>query len=52
MEDGQTDRVVVNLADSSADVGKLRSQLHDWPIDGLKEVIVIDKQGNVLHLYP
>lgn len=52
VEDGQTDRVVVNLADSSADVGKLRSQLHDWPIDGLKEVIAIDKQGNVLHLYP
>lgn len=52
VEDGQTDRVVVNLADSSAAVGKLRSQLHDWPIEGLKEVIVIDKQGNVLHLYP
>ncbi|QQQ80561.1 hypothetical protein IOD16_14710 [Saccharothrix sp. 6-C] len=50
--DGQTERVVVNLRDSSVDVDRLRTQMHDWPIPGLKEVIAIDKSGNVVHLYP
>ncbi|GAB2966892.1 CdiA C-terminal domain-containing protein [Saccharothrix stipae] len=49
---GQADRFVVNLVDSPVDAAALRKQLHDWPIPGLKEVIVIDKSGNVLHLYP
>jgi hypothetical protein len=49
---GQADRVVLNLADSPVDVGVMRAQLHDWPIEGLKEVIAIDKQGTILHLYP
>lgn len=48
----QTDRVVLNLSDSSVDVAKMRAQLHDWPTPGLKEVISIDKYGNVLHLFP
>ncbi|MGW4521181.1 CdiA C-terminal domain-containing protein [Amycolatopsis sp. NPDC004378] len=48
----QTDRIVLNLADSSVDLNAMRAQLHDWPIDGLKEAIAIDKQGNILHLYP
>ncbi|WP_158853507.1 CdiA C-terminal domain-containing protein [Saccharothrix deserti] len=52
VEDGQTDRVVVNLADSPVEVDRLRTQMRDWPIEGLKEVIVIDKNGNVVHLYP
>jgi hypothetical protein len=30
----------------------LNAQLHDWPNPGLKEVIAIDKDGNLLHLYP
>ncbi|KOX17790.1 hypothetical protein ADK67_37745 [Saccharothrix sp. NRRL B-16348] len=50
--EGQTDRVVVNLADSPVDVERLRGQMRDWPIEGLKEVIVIDKNGSVVHLYP
>ncbi|GGU66655.1 hypothetical protein [Lentzea flava] len=49
---GQTERVVVNLADSNVSVDAMRAQLRDWPIEGLKEVIVIDKNGNVLHIYP
>lgn len=52
VEDGQADRVVVNLADSPVDVDRLRRQLHDWPIEGLEEVIAIDKNGAVVHLYP
>lgn len=43
---------MLNLADSPADLGAMRAQLHDWPVDGLKEVIAIDKLGNILHLYP
>ena len=49
---GQTDRVVLNLTDTPVDPKKMRAQLRDWPIEGLKEVIVIDRQGNVLHFYP
>lgn len=48
----QTDRVVLNLADSPVDISKMNAQLHDWPNPGLKEVIAIDKDGNLLHLYP
>ena len=49
---GQTDRVVLNLADSSVDLDAMSAQLRDWPIEGLQEVMVIDRQGNVLHFYP
>ena len=52
MDEGQTDRIVLNLADSPVDISKLNAQLHDWPIDKLKEVLVIDSQGNLIHLYP
>jgi hypothetical protein len=48
----QADRIVLNLSDSSVDVAKMNAQLHDWPNPGLKEVIAIDKDGNLLHLYP
>ncbi len=48
----QTDRAVVNLGDSDVDLGALRSQFHSWPMGGLKEVIVIDRAGNIVHLYP
>lgn len=49
---GQADRLVLNLSDSSVDLDAMRAQLHDWPIKGLKEVIAINKQGNIIHLYP
>ena len=52
IDDRQTDRVVLNLADSAVDLDAMRAQLRDWPIEGLQEVIVIDKQGNVQHFYP
>jgi hypothetical protein len=52
VDEGQTDRIVLNLADSPVDISKLNAQLHDWPIDKLKEVLVIDSQGNLIHLYP
>jgi hypothetical protein len=48
----QTERIVLNLKDSSVDLQAMRAQLNDWPVNGLKEVIAIDKQGNIVHLYP
>ncbi|MEV7324634.1 putative T7SS-secreted protein [Streptomyces sp. NPDC093970] len=48
----QTERVVLNLGDSNADMGALRKQFNDWPKAGLKEVLVIDREGNIVHLYP
>lgn len=51
-EENQASRIVVNLSDTTVDAGQLSAQLHDWPIDGLQEVIAIDKDGNVLHIYP
>jgi len=52
IEEQQTERVVLNLKDSPVGLDAMRAQLHDWPIEGLKEVIAIDKLGNILHLYP
>lgn len=52
VDSGQTERVVLNLSDSAVDLDKMRAQLRDWPIEGLKEIIMIDKQGNVVHFYP
>ncbi|MGW6918070.1 CdiA C-terminal domain-containing protein [Kitasatospora sp. NPDC054939] len=52
VDDGQADRIVLNLSDSEVDLAAMRKQLNDWPIDGLKEVTVIDKAGNVVPLYP
>ena len=47
---GQTNNVVINLADSSADVGKLNTQFNSYPIQNLNHVIVIDQNGNVTHM--
>lgn len=42
---GQADNIVVNLADSSITPSGLRDQLTNYPIPGLKQVIIIDKSG-------
>lgn len=52
VDEGQADRIVLNLTDSPVDPAKLSAQLHDWPISGLKEIKVIDKSGNVIDFYP
>ncbi|WP_225727124.1 MULTISPECIES: hypothetical protein [unclassified Nocardia] len=49
---GQTERVVLNLADSNVDLAVMKAQLKDWPIQGLKEVLVIDKTGSIVPLFP
>jgi hypothetical protein len=52
VDDNQTERVVLNLTDSTVDAEQVREQLHTWPIPGLREVIVIDRHGGISHLYP
>ena len=44
---GQTQRVVVNLEDWRGNISALRKQFADWPIEGLKEVKVITREGDV-----
>jgi hypothetical protein len=48
---GQTNNVVLNLTDSAADLGRLRDQFKNHPIDGLREIIVVDKNGAVFKLF-
>jgi filamentous hemagglutinin len=43
---GQTNNVVVNLADSSTTLAALQAQLTNYPVSGLKQVIIIDKSGS------
>lgn len=42
---GQTERVVVNLADSSVSPAALEAQLTAYAIPGLKQAIIIDRSG-------
>lgn len=49
VDDGQTDRVVLNLDDTAVDRAALKKQLADWPISGLKEIIIID-HGSIEHI--
>ena len=48
----QTERIVLNLVDSDVKRHALRQTLKDAPIDGLKEIIVIDKYNNIIRLFP
>ena len=47
---GQTDNVVVNLKDTTITPAQLQSQLNNYPIPGLKQVIVINQVGRVIVL--
>ena len=48
---GGVDRIILNLDGSVVDLDKLRKQFHDWPMPGLKELIVI-KDGKVIPFWP
>ena len=48
---GQAELVVLNLDDWKGDVNALVKQLYDYPIEGLKEVIVVHN-GSVQSIYP
>ena len=48
---GQTKRVVLNLDDWNGEIEKIVSQLNEYPIEGLEEVIIV-KNGKVTSVYP
>ncbi|MER5337988.1 hypothetical protein [Micromonospora sp. NPDC002717] len=47
VDDDQTQRVVVNLQNWNGDLTALRRQFDDWPIDGLKELVVVKPDGTI-----
>jgi hypothetical protein len=51
VREGQADRIVLNLEDSPITLDAMKRQLDDFPIEGLKEVIVI-KDGQVIPFWP
>jgi Contact-dependent growth inhibition CdiA C-terminal domain len=44
---GQAERVVINLADSTASVREVIGQFSDFPIPGLRELFIFDQNGNL-----
>ncbi len=48
VDDGQTQRVVVNLEDWRGDLPALKKQFADWPIPGLKEVKAVTHDGDIV----
>ncbi|SDM25741.1 CdiA C-terminal domain-containing protein [Allokutzneria albata] len=52
IEEEQTDRIVLNLRDTPVELVAIKTQLTDWPIPGLREVIMIDKNDTVIDFFP
>jgi hypothetical protein len=48
----QTERIVLNLADSNVKRHSLRQALNDNPIAGLREIIIVDKNNNIIRFFP
>ncbi|MCM3703368.1 hypothetical protein [Paenibacillus macerans] len=48
----QADRVILNLSDWKGNTDSIVEQLRNYPIEGLKEVIVITKEEQVISIYP
>lgn len=48
---GQANRIVLNLDDSKVTMEAMRKQLEDYPIPGLKEMIIV-KDGQVIPFFP
>ena len=47
VERGQANNVVISLPDSDMQEEALRRQFAEWPIEGLREVIIIRQDGTV-----
>ena len=41
VEKQQAERVILNLDDWAGDIETIEKQLNDYPIEGLKEVIIV-----------
>lgn len=55
VENGQTDRIILNLDDwhgGGGNIDELIKQLNEWPVIGLKEVKVINHYHEVMNIYP
>lgn len=52
VEKGQAHRIVLNLGDSPVRPGDIQQALRDHPVQGLQEVIVIDRSGGVHKTFP
>jgi len=50
VDDGQTQRIVVNLEDWRGDLPALKKQFADWPIPGLKEVKAVTHDGDIVQI--
>jgi hypothetical protein len=50
VEEGQTQRVVVNLESWRGDMSALEKQFAEWPVPGLKEVKVITQDGDIVQI--
>nr|WP_255658756.1 hypothetical protein [Actinoplanes sp. L3-i22] len=51
-EDGQTQRVVVDLKEWRGDMSALWQQFHDWTLPKVKEVKVITPDGQIAQIVP
>ena len=51
LKKGQTERIVLNLIDSDVSLNALTKQLVDYPILGLKEILII-KDNTIIKFFP
>lgn len=51
VESGQADRIVLNLDDSSVSLDAMRQQITDYPVPGLREIIIV-KDRSVVPFFP
>ncbi|MBO4209125.1 hypothetical protein GSF22_24460 [Micromonospora echinofusca] len=47
IDDEQTQRVMLNLKEWEGNIMALRRQFDQWPIDGLKELAVVTRDGTI-----
>lgn len=46
----QTERVVINLKNWDGEISSLQKQFTDYPVEGLKELMIIDENNIVAHI--
>ncbi|OXA72595.1 hypothetical protein B0A56_13720 [Flavobacterium columnare NBRC 100251 = ATCC 23463] len=46
----QTERVVINLKNWDGEISNLQKQFTDYPVENLKELMIIDKNNVVSHI--
>jgi len=49
---GQTNKIVLNIADWGGEVADIITEINKWPIDGLEEIKVVNQYGQVINIYP